>query len=52
MISTYTYGYDKDNKLMSIVILEGKKNRTLTFCKAARADDKKVYSLENALANN
>ena len=52
IISTYTYGYDKDNKLMSILILEGNKNRTLTVPKAARAADQKVYSLENALANN
>jgi hypothetical protein len=52
IIATYTYGYDKDNKLMSIVILEGNKNRTLTVSKAARAADKKVYTLENALANN
>ncbi len=50
IINTFIYGYDNENRVMSIVIKD-KKIRTLTFSKSEREKrGVREYTLENALS--
>ena len=51
LIETFIYGYDNENRVMSIVI-QNKKITTLTFSKMEREKrGTREYTLENALSN-